>query len=131
MVLAPGAWMQRRDKQVILIQCNTFSELHRVPDTMVYNHNNPRWWGGGLSESALRKFEPRGGAAAQPACGSNCRLDKGEARGSQRVPGFQTGPCRDQTRAQAHNHARVAPLLPFPISSPSNPVPSPSLQGPL
>lgn len=46
MVLAPGAWMQRRDKQVILIQCNTFSELHRVPDTMVYNHNNPRWWGG-------------------------------------------------------------------------------------
>lgn len=74
-----------------------------------------------MSESALCKFEPRGG--------STCWLDKGEARGSQRVPGFQTRALVDQTGAQAHNYTRLTPLMLFPISSPSNPVPSPSLQG--
>lgn len=100
------AWMQRRDKQVILIQCNTFSELHRVPDTMVYNpHNNPRWWGGGRPESALCKFEPEVGPLPSHACGSNCRLDKGEAedrRGSRAsnrpLSGIRPGPKRITTR---------------------------------
>lgn len=95
MVLAPGAWMQQRDKQVILIQCNTFSEPHRVPDTMVYESQQPTagrgvGGGGGMGCQSLHfaNSSPEVWPLPGPSCGSTCRLDKGEARGSQRVPGF-------------------------------------------
>ena len=40
-VLAPGTSMQQRNKQDILIQCNTFGELHRVPGTIVSESQEP------------------------------------------------------------------------------------------
>ena len=49
-LLPPGTLMQQRDKQVILIQCNTFRELHRVPAGLFMNHNNP----GGCSPLQMR-----------------------------------------------------------------------------
>lgn len=53
------------------------------------NHNN-LWRGGGVKSLHLANSSPEVWPLPGPACGSTCRSDKGEARGSQRVLGFRT-----------------------------------------
>lgn len=95
----PGFWprgmgYRQRDKQVILIQCNTFCELLCVPGPMVHESQQP-WGRLGGSESPLfanagKQWGQRDCCQALPA--GHLPTGWGEARGPERHSGWPT--CR-------------------------------------
>lgn len=78
-VIAPRTSMQQRDKQVILIQCNTFRES-QCSGTTVYESQQPR------GVVPLCKCRASSGATVPPSPGSTCPQDQGEARGLEGTP---------------------------------------------